>query len=178
MPVEWLKYPEGAPEQSGALSHCHNTSAPLLRLSLWPYRSLPRRTMAGFLAVTCALITLPLLALLGSPVFWGLLPFLALTIAGVWYALERSFRDGTTLECLTLWSDRIELVQQSANGTKKHWHANPYWVSVNLYKTDGPVPNYVTLKSQDREVEIGAFLSEEERVTLHHELLDCLRKLS
>lgn len=43
-----------------------------------------------------------------------------------------------------------------------------------LHVKDGPVPNYVTLKGNSREVEIGAFLSEEERKQLHRDLLAAL----
>ena len=44
------------------------------RLHLWPYRSLPRRGMVWFIGGTAALIAVPLLGVLGSPVLWGLLP--------------------------------------------------------------------------------------------------------
>jgi hypothetical protein len=37
------------------------------------------------------------------------------------------------------------------------------------------VPNYLTLKAEGREVELGAFLSEGERVALRGELADRLR---
>lgn len=36
------------------------------------------------------------------------------------------------------------------------------------------VPQYVTLKNRTREVEIGAFLSEEERVEFHQELRNAI----
>ena len=39
-----------------------------------------------------------------------------------------------------------------------------------MHETGGPVPHYVTLSGNGREVEIGAFLSEEERVELFSEL--------
>jgi uncharacterized membrane protein len=39
------------------------------------------------------------------------------------------------------------------------------------------VPNYLTLKGEGREVELGAFLSEEERVALHAALRDRIPQL-
>jgi uncharacterized membrane protein len=43
-------------------------------------------------------------------------------------------------------------------------------VQVQLYPTGGPVPQYLTLKGGGREVELGAFLSEDERRTLKDDL--------
>jgi uncharacterized membrane protein len=40
------------------------------------------------------------------------------------------------------------------------------------------VPNYVTLSGAGREVEIGAFLSEDERKALYGELSDRVAKLA
>ena len=41
------------------------------RLHAWPHRSLTQRGFVWFLGTTAALIALPLLAILGSPVLWG-----------------------------------------------------------------------------------------------------------
>jgi uncharacterized membrane protein len=45
-----------------------------------------------------------------------------------------------------------------------------------MHERGGPVPNYVTLTGDGREVEIGAFLSEEERISLFDELTKKLRE--
>ena len=50
------------------------------------------------------------------------------------------------------------------------WACNPYWVRVSSHDNAGPVKHYVTLSGNGREVEIGAFLSEEERKRLYPEL--------
>jgi uncharacterized membrane protein len=47
---------------------------------------------------------------------------------------------------------------------------------VHLYGTEGPLPNYVTLSGNGREVEIGSFLSEDERKSLFKELQSALTK--
>lgn len=147
------------------------------RLHLWPYRSLPRRGFVWFIGGTCALILLPMLSVLGSPVLWGILPFFAIAVAGMWAALSKSYRDAEIVEDLQLTRDSLRLVRHGPKGRRQDWEANPYWVRVTLHKTGGPVPNYLTLKGDGREVELGAFLSEEERVSLKDELQTRLAQL-
>jgi uncharacterized membrane protein len=48
-------------------------------------------------------------------------------------------------------------------------------VRINDYPKEGPVEHYLTLQGGPREVEIGAFLTVEERLALQRELLDRLR---
>jgi uncharacterized membrane protein len=158
MPYQWLSADTTATEDR------------VLRMVLWPHRSLPRRGFVWFIGATAALIALPLLAVIGSPVLWGLLPFLALAVAGVWWALQRSYRDGEIVEQLTLTPDLVTLTRQGPRKAHAHWQANPHWVRVELHETGGPVPNYLTLRGGPRHVEIGAFLSEEERISLSDEL--------
>ena len=64
MPYEWVKELPDTPTES---------EGPLAELHLWPYRSLPRKGFVTFFAITSAFIALPLIAMIGSPVMWGLL---------------------------------------------------------------------------------------------------------
>lgn len=176
MPVDWLHDNLKAPATPGAFVHAHG-DAPALQLQLWPHRSLPRRGFAGFILLTCGLLTLPLMAALGTPVLWGLLPFFIVTVGGLWIALERSYRDGQLLEELCLWSDRIQLVRHNPRGPRQEWQANPYWVRLSLRGSGGPVENYLTLQGGGREVELGAFLSPDERQALHAALSRALGRL-
>lgn len=139
-------------------------------LQLWPYRSLPRRGFVAFIGGTALLITVPLFAVIGSPVLWGLLPFLVIAVSGMYYALQRSYRDGEIIETLTFKPTRLHLVRLGPRGKHQEWETNPHWVRVILHKKGGPVPEYITLSGGPREVELGAFLSEDERVKLVDEL--------
>lgn len=146
------------------------------RLDLWPYRSLPKRGFVIVIAILATLLWLPAMALLGSAALWGLLPFMAATIAVVWFALQRSYRDGEILEELRITPELTQLTRSERNGPLKSWDCNTYWAQVHMHESDGPVPHYVTLKGNGREVEIGAFLSEDERRKLFGELLQEFRK--
>jgi uncharacterized membrane protein len=147
------------------------------RLHLWPHRSLSQRGFAWFIGLTAALVALPLLSVLGSPVVWALLPFVAAMLAAIWLALRKNGRDREIVEDLQLTPERLALVRHGPRGRRQDWEANPYWVRVTLHQTGGPVPNYLTLKGEGREVELGAFLSEEERTALFRELSSHLAEI-
>ena len=139
-------------------------------IEVWPYNSLKPKGFVLFLGSTFVLISLPLFNVLGTTVFWGLLPFLLVAFMGVWFALRRSLNDRQILEQLTLSKDEIALIRQNPTGRQQHWVCSPYWAKLKIYKTEGPVTNYITLTGNGREVELGTFLSEHERTMLYEEL--------
>lgn len=144
-------------------------------LRLWPHRSLPRRGMAAFILATFVMISIPLFAVLGTAVLWGLLPFLMAAVAAVWWGLERNYRDGNILEELTLDCKSIHLTRTNPKGDRQEWDCNSFWARAELHPLGGPVPFYVTLTGNGRTVEIGSFLSEDERKDLFNELSEALR---
>ncbi len=146
-------------------------------VTLWPYRSLSAKGFVLFIGITACLLLIPLLALLGTSLLWGILPFVVAAVGGVWWAFSRNYRDAALTETLTLTRDRIAILRRAPDGREQGWQANPYWVSVNLYPSKGPVADYLTLKGDGREVELGAFLTPEERRQLADDLRDRLARL-
>lgn len=165
-----------APDLSGAVAD-HASVDPTFHLILWPHQSLQRIGFVGFIACTAVLSSLPLLAVLGTPALWGLLPFMLLALAAIWLALRRNHSDGALTEELAIWPDRMTLVRNGPRGARAEWSANPYWVQTAIHPTQGPVPDYLTLRGGDREVELGAFLSPAERIALRSDLDHALRDL-
>jgi uncharacterized membrane protein len=153
MPYEWLP-------PDGDTQHLH----------LWPHRSLTQRGFVWFVGVTATLIAVPLFGIIGSTVLWALLPFLLGAIWAIWFALRKNGRDRDIVEDLTLSPDLAVLVRHGPRGQRQDWQANPHWVRASLHETGGPVPNYLTLYGNNREVELGAFLSADERVSLAADL--------
>ncbi len=144
-------------------------------LHLWPHQSLPPQGYVRFIGITAALIAVPLLPLLGSVLLWGLLPFLLAAILGLKWAMDRNRRSRQILEVLRLGPEEAELERQAPQQPPARWSCNRFWASVHLYPREGPVPNYVTLRGNGREVEIGAFLSEDERKALYDDLRSALK---
>jgi len=154
MPYEWTTPPDASPQ----------------RMRLWPHQSLPARGFAAFILTTFTLILIPTLPLLGTVLLWGLLPFMLLAVGGMYAALQYNHRSRQISEVFTLDQDKAHLVHTTPKGEVKEWDCNRYWTVVTKYEKDGPVPHYVTLRGMGREVEIGAFLSEKERIALFDDL--------
>jgi uncharacterized membrane protein len=139
---------------------------PRLSLRLTPYKSLTPEGFVWFIAVTAGLISLPLFGILGTSVFWALLPFVVVAVWGIWTALRRSWRDMDLAETVMIWDDLIRVERTEPKHPPRDWEANPYWVRLKLHTRGGPVPNYLTLHGGPREVELGRFLTPLERVEL------------
>ena len=101
-------------------------------VEIWPYNSLKPKGFAFFFGATFALIALPLFNVLGTKVFWGLFPFLFLTLMGIWFAIRKSLRDRQILEQLTIYEDELVLIRQDPNGEQKEWICSPYWAKLRL----------------------------------------------
>lgn len=157
MPYEWTPSSPDAPNDVAAMAR------------VWPHRSMTPEGFGWFIGVTAALLALPLIGLLGTVVLWGVLPFLLGALWAVWSGLRRNQRDLGLLEELELTAEKISIIRHNPRGPVQSWQANPYWVEVKLHPK-GKVDNYITLRGSDREVELGAFLSPEERLSLHREL--------
>ena len=158
MPYQWKQGPDGEQE-----------------LRLWPHNSLPPR---GAMAVVLAVFLfglMPLFAVLGSVLLWGLLPFLLLTVLGLWLAFEMNYRARSVSEVLTLSDTQARLVHHHPRKGDQEWSCNRYWARPEMHARGGPVPNYITLAGDGRQVEIGAFLTEEERIALFDDLVERLR---
>lgn len=160
MPYEWTT-PPNTPHQE---------------MRLWPHQSLPARGFAAFVLATFTMILIPTFTLLGTKLLWGMLPFVLMAVAGIYVALQSNYKSRQITEVLTLDTDTARLTHTTPKGEVKEWACNRYWTKVTKYENDGPVPQYVTLRGEGREVEIGAFLSEEERVALFEDLERSLKR--
>ena len=61
-------------------------------------------------------------------------------------------------------------------GDVREWDCNRYWARPEFHETGGPIPYHVTLTGAGRQVEIGRFLSEDERIALYDDLVRALTR--
>lgn len=141
----------------------------LLDLTIWPNRSLSRRGFAWVLGIVGVGLALPIIALLGTSLALGLIPFSLTALLALYVALRRNYADGRLTERIRIWPDLVTVERREPRGAVRRWHANPHWVRLSL-RDDGPVEHYLTLTGGGREVELGAFLSPEERESLKADL--------
>ena len=153
---------EEAPASPGAF---------LYQVELWPHQSLTGTGFVWIIGGTFVMAMLPLFALLGTVVLWGILPFAMISVAALWWSLNRSWRDRDILETFTLTPEAATLTRKQPDGTVLDWQANPYWVRVRRQDRVNRIADYLTLEGGPRKVEIGSFLTPEERRRLETELV-------
>ena len=177
MPAIWKITPTASGTPPGAFAVAQADGAEYL-LVLSPHLSMGAEGFVAIIGLSAGLLALPLIGVLGTPVLWGLIPFAGLALWGLWYALQRNGRERSALrEELRLTREVIEITRTNPRKPEQHWQANPYWVRLSMMEKGGPVENYLTLSGGGRAVELGAFLSPEERASLHDELSRALRHL-
>lgn len=145
------------------------TDPPVWAVTLWPHRSLSRRGFRWLMALSAAAFALPLLALSATPAALALAPYAGAALFALWAFMKLSYRSGRVTEELRLWPDAIAVERREPWGRVRRWWANPYWVDVDLTKTRA-AENYLTLRGGGRRIELGAFLTPEERAELAAEL--------
>ncbi|QIE55547.1 DUF2244 domain-containing protein [Pikeienuella piscinae] len=142
---------------------------PVWAVTLWPHRSLSRRGFRWLMALSAAAFALPLLALSATPAALALAPYAGIALLALWGFMKLSYRSGRVTEELRLWPDAIAVERREPWGRVRRWAANPYWVDIDLTETRN-VEHYLTLRGAGRRIELGAFLTPEERMELATEL--------
>lgn len=163
---------DAAGENSPAVSVSdpfQRTDPPVWRVRLWPHRSLSPQGFRWILTLTAAGLCLPLVALAPTGASLALAPYAAAAFGLLWLFLKISYFTGRLTEELLLWPDAIAVERREPTGRIRRWAANPYWVDIDTTNTR-EIQNYLTLRGGGRRIELGAFLTPEERAELAGEL--------
>ena len=141
-----------------------------------PNRSLSSEgTLIVFIILSIGLVV-PIIPFLGTKIGITLTLFSGLTFYLFLFFLGRSFQSGQLYEEIKISSDKIEITQKGKNKKKLTWEGNPFWTKVIMEDRANKVENYITIREKGRHIELGAFLSPDERVGLKNEIQNALAK--
>jgi uncharacterized membrane protein len=148
---------------------------PLFAATLTPHRSL---TPVGKRVVIGLVIAL---ALLPGVVFyfagaWPVVGFMGLDVVAIAVALTLSMRSGRAYEVLTLWPTSLELKRVDARGDTDILTYVPAAVRFLVDRDYNERVTALWLKTDDKKVPLGAFLSPDEKLSLSKVFGTALRK--
>ena len=150
---------------------------PLLSLTIWPHRSCDKKTFSIMLLTITFILIVPSFLFLNIIFALSILPFSLISITILFLVSNKNFKDALLVEKLKIYPNKIILERMEPDNSIKTWHCNPYWTKANLY-SNGPVESYLTLKGNGKEVELGSFLTPEERINLKKIIDETLFRLN
>ena len=107
---------------------------------------------------------------------WPVFGFFGIDILLVYFAFKLNYRDAKRYETIRLTEKALTVERFTPSGRRERWRFQPYWLKVEV--EDDPVPgSTVTLRSHGRIVEVGSFLSPEEKLDFANALRIELAKL-
>ena len=107
---------------------------------------------------------------------WPVFGFFGLDVLLVYFAFKLNYRDARRYETLRLTDSLLTVERVAPSGRRERWRFQPYWLQVEV--DDHPAAkNALTLRSHGRILEIGSFLTPDEKIDLANALRAELNKL-
>ena len=133
------------------------------RALLTPHRSLGPQ---GFLILMSAIGAVSfgtgiVFLLLGA---WPVLAFCGLDVALVYLAFKLNYRAARMHETVHLTEAALLVKRMHPCGKEENWTFHPYWVRLSVEENAHTERTQISLRSHGRELVIGHFLSDEEKV--------------
>lgn len=93
---------------------------------------------------------------------WPVFGFFGLDVALLYLAFRLNYRSGRLVETICLNDRELVITRRFPNGQIREWRLIPYWVRVSL-ETPLHHNSQLVLSSHGRHIELGSFLTPEER---------------
>ena len=137
-----------------------------------PHRSLSRAGLVGFLlAQALAIAVFAVLAAVGGNVFAPGFAILAMWFVA--FCFMRIWRKSGAGQIVTITPSQLEIATTAGTPTARF---HPYWTRVRLEQgRHRGWPERLLIGSHGREIEIGAFLNDDERRDLARRMTDLVR---
>ena len=169
-----IQISKAAEDSAAFFTAVDRVDPPLFDNVIRPHRSMTPYGFAWLIGLVAFGFSLPMAALIGKIALWGMFPFILITLLALYYFVMRNYDDGTVNEHIRIWPDLIAVHRHNPRAPDQYWTANPFWVRMKMIDTKA-LENYITLTGGPRDIEIGAFLSPEERKDLFKDVDDGIR---
>lgn len=143
--------------------------------TLHPHRSLSRRGFMILMGILCAISFAAGVAFVSIGA-WPVFGFFGLDVLAVYWAFRINYRAGSMVETIRLTDESLVVGRLSPRGAYDEWRFQPFWVRV-LVDEPRPHETRVMLASHGKSVEIGNFLSPDERIEVAEALKAALARL-
>jgi len=142
---------------------------PAIQIRLTPNCSLDARG-AGLFFASCCLASFGVATLMALHGWWPVLPFAGLEMLLLAWALRTSLRRGSILESIHI--DERDVRVERVDGKLQVLTVFPrHWSQVKLLRAANPHhPSRLLIASHGRSLEVGCFLTEDERLGLARRL--------
>jgi uncharacterized membrane protein len=137
---------------------------PLFAATLTPHRSLTRRGYRYVIALACVMASIPGIIFFSMGA-WPIVGFLGVDLLAIGWALAASMRASKQFEVITLWPDELEVKQVTASGKTELSRFNPFFVKLVIDRDFNERITALHLRSRDRDLLIGAFLSPDDKTS-------------
>lgn len=156
-----------------SVDRANAANAPLRRIELFPHCSLSRRgAVIFFLSILAVSMTIAML--FASRGYWPILPFAGAELFLLGVALGLSLRRGRYGETILISDQNIDIIQHGRAGTR-HQRFSRHWAGVRICPPpNANRPSRLVIQSHGRAIEVGSFLSEEDRRSLERRLLELI----
>jgi len=143
------------------------------RFELRPNCSLTRRTATLFF-LGISTVSLGIAGSFAAAGYWPILPFAGLELAALGAALWISMRQGRLRELIRVDDSNVTVRKSHGDQFREYEFQRP-WTQVHLQRpTASNWPSRLCLRSMGRSVEVGSFLTEEERDGLRGRLTEVI----
>jgi uncharacterized membrane protein len=152
--------------------HDHRPETPHFRATLTPYRSATARqqTLVVLLMMAVATPAAVVFVIAGA---WPVTGFMGLEIVLLFFAFRLNHWRGFAREVIEVSRARFRLLSVDPWGREREWLWTPAWIQVLVADTPKR-KNGLAVRSHGETVEIGSFLTADERETLADRLKGAL----
>ena len=173
---EQIEIDQAEAQASAFFAAIDRSDPPVFDHMVQPIKSLPNTGFVWIIGFSAVMFTLPLMALLGTKALWMLLPHILLALGLLWYFIRRNDVDRSVYEHIRIWPDLIAIHRHNPRAPDQYWNGNPYWVKLKL-KDTRTIESYLIITGGEREIELAAYLSPDERVALKADIESVLKRL-